>query len=59
MTGGSPPRCGRSPLQGKQDGHTPPRLGIHEPPPPFIGTWEQMHSGGKKKKELERPTVCH
>ena len=50
MTDGSAPRFGRSPLQGKQDGHGAPRLGMYEPPPPFIGTWEQMHGGGKKKK---------
>ena len=58
MTGGSPPKFGRSPLQGKQDGHGTPRLGMYEPPSPFIGTWEQMH-GCRKKKELERATVCY
>ena len=50
MTGGSAPRFGRSPLQRKQDGHGAPRLGRYEPPLPFIGTWEQMHGGDKKKK---------
>ena len=58
MTGGSAPRFGRSPLQRKQDGHGAPRLGMYEPPLPFIGTWEQMHGGGKKK-ELEQATVCY
>ena len=33
----------------KQDGHGAPRLSVYQPPPPFIGTWEQMRSGGKKK----------
>ena len=54
MTGGRPPRCGRSPLQGKQDGHGPPRFCIYEPPPPFIGTWEQMHGGEKKTTTTRR-----
>ena len=54
MTGRSAPRFGRSPLQGKQDGHGAPRLGMYEPPPPFIGTWEQMH-GGRKKKNSNGP----
>ena len=49
MTGGSAPRL-RSPLQGKQDGHEAPRLGMYEPLPPFIGTWEQMHGCRKKKR---------
>ena len=49
MTGGSAPRL-RSPLQGKQDGHGASRLGMYEPPPPFIGTWKQMHGGRKKKR---------
>ena len=57
MTGGSAARL-RSPLEGKQDGHGDPRLGMYEPPPPFIGTWEQMH-GGRKNKELELATVCY
>ena len=51
MTGGSPPKFGRSPLQGKQGGHGTPRLGMYEPPSPFIGTWEQMHGCRKKKKK--------
>ena len=58
MTGGSALRFGRSPLQGKQDGHRASRLGMYEPPLPFIGTWEQMH-GGRKNKELELATVCY
>ena len=29
MTGGNAPRFGRSPLQGKQDGHGAPRLGMY------------------------------
>ena len=49
VTDGRAPRFGRSPLQGKQDGHGAPRLGMYEPPPPF-GTREQMHGGGKKKR---------
>ena len=71
MTGGAPrmggpardgrgaPRLGR-PLK---DGRGAPRLGrplasnigIYQPPPPFVGTWEKMRTGGgkKKKKNLE------
>ena len=31
-------------------GHGAPRLGMYQPPPPFIGTWEQVRKGGGKKK---------
>lgn len=43
-------RLGRSPLQIKPDGHGAPRIGMYEPPPPFIGTREQMRGSGTKKK---------
>ena len=47
----------------QQDGHGAPRLGrgaprlgVYQPPPPFIGTWEQMrHGGGKKKIHTVKP----
>ena len=58
ITGGAP-RMG-SKLKGhgaprigsELKGHGSPRIGMYEPPPPFIGTWEQAGkgSGGKKKK---------
>lgn len=35
----------------KQDGNGAPRLGVYQPPPPFIGTWEQMKGGGGKKQK--------
>ena len=47
LTGRGAPRVGR---YVKQDGHGAPRLGVYQLPPPFIGTWEQMRGGGKKKK---------
>ena len=59
ITGGAP-RMG-SKLKGhgaprigsELKGHGSPRIGMYEPPPPFIGTWEQAGkgSGGKKKKK--------
>ena len=51
LTVGSAPRFGRR-TNGKQDGYGAPRLGMYQPPLFFIGTWEHMRSGGKKKKEL-------
>ena len=43
---------------GKQDGHGAPRLGVYPPPPPFIGTWEQMRGSVKKKNsEGARPAT--
>ena len=60
ITGKGAPRLGRS--TGKQDGHGALRLGVYQPPPPFVGTWEQMRGGGKKKKELshqKRGKVCY
>ena len=56
LTGRGAPRVGR---YVKQDGHGAPRLGVYQLPPPFIGTWEQMRGGGKKKKELsQRAEAC-
>ena len=48
ITGKGAPRLGRS--TGKQDGHGAPRLGVYQSPPPFVGTWEQMRCGGKRKE---------
>ena len=47
ITGGAP-RMGS-----KLKGEGSPRIGMYEPPPPFIGTWEQAGKGssGKKKKK--------
>ena len=66
ITGGAP-RMG-SKLKGhgaprmgsKLKGEGSPRIGMYEPPPPFIGTWEQAGkgSGGKKKKKIWRWTVA-
>ena len=54
MTGGAP-RMGS-----KLKGHGAPRIGMYQPPPPFIGTWEQARKGGgkKKKKKIGRWTVA-
>ena len=65
MTGGAP-RMG-SKLKGhgaprlgsKLKGEGAPRIGMYEPPPPFIGTWEQARKGGgKKKKKIGRWIVA-
>ena len=66
ITGGAP-RMG-SKLKGhgaprmgsKLKGEGSPRIGMYEPPPPFIGTWEQAGKGssGKKKKKIWRWTVA-
>ena len=52
MTGGAP-RMGS-----KLKGHGAPRIGMYQPPPPFIGTWEQARKGGGKKKKIGRWTVA-
>ena len=54
-TGGSAPRSGRS-TNGKQDGHGAPRLGMYQPPPPFIGTQERCVAV-VKKKNWSRPAI--
>lgn len=41
-------------LLDEQDGHGVPRLGMYQPPPPFIGTWKQMRGGGQKKGNWPR-----
>ena len=54
ITGKGAPLLGKSTRsipKTSQGGTGAPRLGIHQPPPPFIGTWEQMRGGGKKKKK--------
>ena len=48
MTGGAP-RMGS-----KLKGEGAPRIGMYEPPPPFIGTWEQARKGGGKKKKQKK-----
>ena len=50
MTGGAP-RMGS-----KLKGHGAPRIGMYQPPPPFIGTWEQVRKGGGKKKKAPKKT---
>ena len=57
ITGKGAPRLGRSTgslsrgtiQQASQGGTGAPPIGMYEPPPPFIGTWEQMSGSGKKK----------
>ena len=45
ITGGAP-RMGSDHIQGNGS----PRIGMYQPPPPFVGTWEQARKGGGKKK---------
>ena len=60
ITGGAP-RMGAfrkghgAPRMGSDlEGYGAPRMGMYEPPPPFIGTWEQARKGGGKKKKLKK-----
>ena len=46
ITGRGAPRMGS-----KLKGHGAPRIGMYQPPPPFIGTWEEARKGGGKKKK--------
>ena len=46
LKGHGAPRLGN-----KLKGEGAPRIGMYEPPPPFIGTWEQARKGGGKKKK--------
>ena len=46
ITGKGAPRMGSELMEG----HGAPRIGMYQPPPPFIGTWEQARKGGGKKK---------
>ena len=71
LTGKEAPRLGRSTRsvprsicrittqQASQRGIGAPRIGMYEPLPPFIGTWEQMRGytigmGKKKKKKRKK-----
>ena len=45
MTGKGATRIGSDLIKG----HGAPRLGMYQPPPPFIDSWEQVRRGGKKK----------
>ena len=53
MTGGAP-RMGSERIKG----NGAPRLGMYQPPPPFVGTWEQARKGGGKKKKIGRWIVA-
>ena len=53
ITGGAP-RMGSELTKG----HGAPRIGMYQPPPPFIGTWEQARKGGGKKKKNNREMDC-
>ena len=59
ITGKGAPLLGKSTRsipKTSQGGTGAPRLGIHQPPPPFIGTWEQRCVAvvEKKKKKKKR-----
>ena len=49
ITGGAP-RMGSDHIQGNGS----PRIGMYQPPPPFVGTWEQARKGGGKKKNKNK-----
>ena len=49
ITGGAP-RMGSDHIQGNGS----PRIGMYQPPPPFVGTWEQARKGGGKKKKKKK-----
>ena len=49
ITGGAP-RMGSDYIQGNGS----PRIGMYQPPPPFVGTWEQARKGGGKKKNKNK-----
>ena len=53
ITGGAP-RMGSERIKG----NGAPRLGMYQPPPPFVGTWEQARKGGGKKKKIGRWIVA-
>ena len=54
ITGGAP-RMGSERIKG----NGAPRIGMYQPPPPFVGTWEQARKGGgKKKKKKNREMDC-
>ena len=50
ITGKGAPRMGSDLIKG----HGAPRIGMYQPPPPFIGTWEQARKGGGKKKKIKK-----
>ena len=50
ITGKGAPRMGTDPKKG----HGAPRIGMYQPPPPFIGTWEQVRKGRGKKKSYKK-----
>lgn len=70
LTGKEAPRLGRNTRsvprsicrstiqQASQRGIGAPRIGMYEPLPPFIGTWEQMRGNtigmGKKRKKRKK-----
>ena len=53
ITGKGAPRMGSD----SKKGHGAPRLGMYQPPPPFIGSWEQVRKGGGKKSTQKNKKV--
>ena len=64
LTGKGAPRIGKgAPRMGKpKSGRGGPNLGVYQPPPPFVGTWEQAMGNklrfGAKKKLLKGKGCC-
>ena len=55
LTGSGGPRLGKPPKASTKDGGSTPRVGLYQPPPPFIGNWpdETIGMGTIKKKTKE------
>ena len=57
ITGKGAPRMGSDLMKGHGAPRIgAPRMGMYQPPPPFIGTWEQVRKGGGKKKKAPKKT---
>ena len=52
ITGKGAPRMGSDLIKGHGAPRIgAPRIGMYQPPSPFVGTWEQARTGGGKKKK--------
>ena len=57
ITGKGAPRMGSDLIKGHGAPRIgAPRIGMYQPPPPFVGTWEQARKGGGKKKKAPKKT---
>ena len=59
ITGKGAPRMGSDLIKGHGAPRIgAPRIGMYQPPPPFVGTWEQARKGGGKKKKVGRRNIA-